>query len=197
MKFVRTMWMPDDDEHFFTFFASVTDQPIYQISSFKTAMKYVKNFDCAVDIGAHVGFFSTYMAGKFKTVHAFEPEPLNFECLIENVPENVVCWNHGIAEKDMLGNMVNPCFYNSGAWEFHEDSLGTARMMGLGALVRPDFIKIDVQGMEASALKGCSEVLERDKPVLLVEGDKVSKHLEMMGYEMADKCGDDRVWVHK
>ena len=160
-------------------------------------MKHVTNFGCAVDIGAHVGFFSGYMAEIFETVHAFEPEPENFACLQKNAPPNVTCWNHGIAEKDMLGNMVNPCFYNSGAWEWHGDSLGSARVMPLGAMLTPGFVKIDVQGMELSALKGCKEVLERDKPVLLVENFKDGEYLTSMGYKMVERVGHDSIWVHK
>ena len=207
MKLVGQTWMPSDDSHFF-----FNGPPFYQKKSFKAAMKYVRKFDCAVDIGAHVGFFTRYMAERFKQVHAFEPEPGNFSCLVKNIPKDILradddeirvsCqvffWEHGIAEKDVLGNMVNPTWYNSGAWEFHEDSLGTARAMKLGTSLHPDFIKIDVQGMEKKVLLGCSDVLERDKPVLLVECERdgeVSNHLEAIGYKMAERTGANITWV--
>ena len=199
MKLVGKTWLPDDDNHFI-----FTSTPFYQKKSFKDAMKHVKNFDCAIDIGAHVGFFTFYMAEKFLKVHSFEPQPENFACLARNVfeneIENVVAWEHGIAEKDMLGNMVNPTWYNSGAWEFHENSLGTARVMKLGSEIHPDFIKIDVQGMELRALAGCHDVLTRDKPVLLVEcdrGDDVSKYLKSVGYEQAERTGSNITWIHQ
>lgn len=200
MKQVGQMWLPDNDEHFYL---GAQDRPIYQKKAFKAAAGFVKNFDSAVDIGAHVGFFTLYMAEKFLNVHAFEPEPENFACLKRNVleheMENVVCWDHGIAERDMLGNMVNPAWHNSGAWEFHENSLGTARVMKLGSNITPDLIKIDVQGMEGRALLGCHDVLMRDKPVLLVEcerGDTVSTYLKSIGYNMAERTGSNITWIH-
>lgn len=194
------MWLSAGDKHFV--------YPIktnYQKASFKAAMKHVKKFDCAIDIGAHVGIFTRYMAERFKEVHAFEPELRNFECLLKNCPltpegAKVILWNYGIAEKDMLGYMLNPAPHNSGAWEFRENVFGIARCMKLGTSLRPDFIKIDVQGMEARALTGCKEVLERDKPVLLVEcdrGDRASKYLESVGYEIAERTGSNITWTHK
>ena len=189
-------------------------RPCYQKDSFKAAMKHVKKLDCAVDIGAHIGFFSIYMAEKFKEVHAFEPEPDNFECLKLNIPPDIFVfsergirtvtkinlWNHGIAEKDMLGNMFNPAPHNTGAWQFSENSEGTARVMRLGANISPDLIKIDVQGYEKRALLGCKEVIERDNPVILVEcrrGGEAAVYLESIGYEQAERTGSNMTWVHK
>lgn len=195
MKLMGRMWIPDYDEHFL-----YPDKPIYQKSSFKAAMKHVRKFDCAVDIGAHIGFFSLYMSERFKRVDAFEPHPDNFECLQKNVPENVTCWNHGIAERDMLGNLTTPADYNSGAWEFMEDSFGTTVMMQLGAALAPDFIKIDVQGSEKRALMGCKEVIERDRPVLLVEckrGDAAFNYLKSICYRVAERTGNNMTWVHE
>jgi FkbM family methyltransferase len=59
--------------------------------------------DTVIDVGAHVGAISLYLAKKypFITVYALEPEPSHFECLQRNIElngvSNVVALNKAIA----------------------------------------------------------------------------------------------------
>jgi len=48
--------------------------------------------DCALDIGAHVGEYSIYLAKTypFITVYAIEPNPMNYACLVRNIKVNNV-----------------------------------------------------------------------------------------------------------
>ena len=50
---------------------------------------------------------------------------------------------------------------------------------------RVGFVKIDAEGHEMHVLSGMRELLERDKPVLVVElsNDEIQKYLEPIGYK--------------
>src|SRR5690606_11274694 len=49
---------------------------------------------------------------------------------------------------------------------------------------RVRLIKMDVEGHEISALKGAEKLLQRDRPILIVEGDsaEVADYLQGFGY---------------
>jgi FkbM family methyltransferase len=70
-----------------------------------------------------------------------------------------------------------------------EDASGEFAVMCLpvDALALPhrvSLVKVDVEGHELAALKGMRRLLERDHPVLVVEGraDDVAQYLATMGY---------------
>lgn len=53
--------------------------------------KFLRPGDVAVDVGAHIGYFTLIMSklvGENGSVFAFEPEPLNFALLSKNVAAN-------------------------------------------------------------------------------------------------------------
>jgi FkbM family methyltransferase len=57
---------------------------------FLSQVAVFRNGDTVVDVGAHVGVFSIYLAKKypFITVYAVEPDPLNYACLKRNIDLN-------------------------------------------------------------------------------------------------------------
>jgi FkbM family methyltransferase len=58
--------------------------------NYVSSMAVFRQGDTLVDIGAHVGVMSIYLAKKypFITVYAIEPDPLNYSCLIRNLELN-------------------------------------------------------------------------------------------------------------
>ena len=54
-------------------------------------------------------------------------------------------------------------------------------------------IKIDVEGFELNVLKGCVRILERCKPVLYIENDRVAQSAELIQWLMDH---DHRLWWH-
>ena len=45
---------------------------------------------CAIDVGAHVGLISRFLAEKYKTVLAFEPSDINRACFNQNVTALII-----------------------------------------------------------------------------------------------------------
>lgn len=69
-------------------------QAIWRVESdhYFTRMAAFRAGDVAVDVGAHVGVLSIYLAKKYPyiTVFAVEPDPINFACLLRNIQLNAV-----------------------------------------------------------------------------------------------------------
>jgi hypothetical protein len=94
--------LPRSDKHFAAYLANapkVEGRRMYQPEHINQAMALCPGRRVAVDVGAHVGFWSYYLALAFDAVHAFEPARLMCLCFEQNVrSKNVVL--HRVA----LGN---------------------------------------------------------------------------------------------
>jgi hypothetical protein len=59
--------------------------------------QHLRGYDTVVTGGAACGMHARFFARRFRHVFAFEPDPLNFHCLVNNAPfENVVKLNAAI-----------------------------------------------------------------------------------------------------
>jgi FkbM family methyltransferase len=121
-----------------------------------------------IDIGAHVGYFSLMAAAKVGpdgTIYAVEAGPDNFALLCENVrvngfenihPIHCAAWDKEealyFAENGPLGQVQD------GPRKGREPITGQPMDWLFGHL-RPDLIKMDIQGAEGKALAGMPETL--------------------------------------
>ncbi|QXT38409.1 FkbM family methyltransferase [Gymnodinialimonas ceratoperidinii] len=140
-----------------------------------------------LDIGANVGNHSLY-AGLFcgaGRIIPFEPNPLAYRLLVLNLVMN------GLQERtvfDYVGFGASDVDGEGFTMTERHKNLGAARMVpgdGEIATLRPDdflrdetpdFIKIDVEGMEMAVLRGLQKTIRRTRPVLLVEVDRDNIH---------------------
>lgn len=134
------------------------------------------------DIGANAGNHTLFAAKYLRAskVIPFEPNPRAFELLVQNVLVNGLA---DVVDLSRLGIGVSDQQAGGFAMQDRERNLGGAKMLeGKGDLevhrgdalladVTPDFIKVDVEGMEMKVLSGLSGVLERCRPVMMVEVD--------------------------
>ena len=199
MKKHGNTWLPDGD----TFFPRYFDQvDVFEGQNLLTALQFVKGWSVAVDGGAHVGSWSRYMSKLFSTVAAFEPHPDNFECLQANVwgLENVRCFNVALGKEP--GEMALAAGNNGGCWHRVEGAgVQVVTLPDFGAL---DFLKLDIEGFEADVIEGASELIEKYRPVVLIE-EKALPHkpldyaarrlLEQMKYKEVARCGRDVVFA--
>lgn len=137
----------------------------------------LKEGDIVIDGGAYLGEFTLYAAkvvGNGGKVIAFEPDPLNYKKLLENISlnnlDNVIAINKGLYSEN-----TNLKFYNDssgGSFLISEDLESKPNdivevpvvklddeMNRLG-IQKVDFIKMDIEGAEIEALKGCKRLLE-------------------------------------
>lgn len=132
-----------------------------------------------LDIGACLGDHAiTYsrLVGPSGFVHAFEPNPIAFECLQYNLTENQNVTQHPIAlsDKTTCGRVeIGVGFeHNLGASRFIEGNNGLITAQPLDSyltLNRLDFIKIDAEGSEPKILRGAAKTIAKFRPVILIE----------------------------
>lgn len=175
--------------------------PIGDWSSHKDLFyKYVKKFDVVVTAGANCGMYTRFHAQRFKSVYAFEPDWLNFYCMVLNNPEEKVYkFNAALGEASGVcgvsrKNSKNVGMHQISAWE------GNVPMIALDSLNLPsvDLIQLDVEGFEENAIKGAIRTIERDKPVIIAErGDTkgIKNLLEPLGYTMVGNSVSDYIYI--
>ena len=168
-------FLPADD----TYFATFCRGPAPKRNGFyrehlQAALGFVKEWDCAIDVGAHVGFWCFDLAQRFAIVHAFEPVPTTYECLRKNVAEfdNVQTFNLAVGAEPGRCTIHNDKKRpgNTGS-NFIVPGSGDVPVVTLDSFDSPacDFLKIDVEGFELRVLEGARELIKRCCPVISME----------------------------
>lgn len=144
----------------------------------------------AVDVGTNFGLYAGRLAQLCPHVHCFEPIPWLAIELASRLPRRGVTI-HQIALSNQHGTAELRIPYDSAGEEHNGlstleavNSLGgreTIRVVQceieqLDAVVRQPvgFIKIDVEGHELAVLQGAHNILQRDRPTLLVESQSLT-----------------------
>lgn len=142
----------------------------------------------AFDIGAHVGNHSLYMAAVCGlTVMAFEPHPVSYRMLRENIALNpdVEIHAHNYAAGSKAGRAR---FAGQMQLKTQRGHIPVRRLDDEIPPLPLSVVKVDVEGMEPEALAGMSGHLVRCKPVVYAETHTRTAHrriagvLEPLGY---------------
>jgi FkbM family methyltransferase len=172
----------------------------------------LKQGDIFIDIGANIGvhsLFASKLVGKEGHIIAFEPFSKNFKSLSKNISLNkslnITKENLAICETDTFIDL----FYNNdesnlGMVSSHISQYTTSEKIKAVSLdsyfnnkfpKKIDFIKIDIEGGEYSALLGMKKILTTFYPKLLIEilenetstqsnnEHKIVTYLKSIGYE--------------
>jgi FkbM family methyltransferase len=166
-----------------------------------------------LDVGGADGIYAIFFAsrvGPEGRVVCFEPDRVSYEKVLANVRlngfTNVSVHNVAVGERPGQLEFVYPTDRGRGSAdpelaEHHEKDPGAQRVTlpvtSIDAELRtseqtlaPDFVKIDVEGLELAVLEGMSETASRIKPAIFVE-------LHGLGFE-AKEANARRVveWLH-
>jgi FkbM family methyltransferase len=163
--------------------------------------------DVCFDAGAHAGFLTMLMSrlvGPAGCVCAFEPNETNVKLCRRNLNHNG-CHNCAIVERAIIERSNEQVrFYipegqtESQVGRLHGtgDEYVTVNTLSLDDFIvdtklRPQLIKMDVEGAEHRALLGCRKYLTEGKPHLILEqtmydGDVCLLLLEELGYVVFD-----------
>ena len=134
----------------------------------------------SLDVGAHKGVYSYFLARCSRHVYAFEPNPKNFTVLKRNLGRRVTVLPLALSNRS--GPAVLRVPRHRGGYSNQGASLSARKVpsdykevrieaVRLDDLDIPDvgFIKIDVEGFEGEVLEGARRTIARDRPVLLIE----------------------------
>lgn len=160
--------------------------------------------DAVIEIGANIGSHTVALAkavGPGGRVMAIEPQPFVFQNLCANLAlnglANVDAMNCGMGREE--GILSLPAIDYAREGNFGGVSLGAGtrgipvpvrRLDDVMRYPRLRLIKIDVEGMEAAVIEGARATIQRFKPVLYVENDRVDRSqalielLRGLGYRM-------------
>jgi FkbM family methyltransferase len=152
----------------------------------------IKPGSIVLDIGANIGCHTLALCsivGPIGCVLAYEPERHNFNTLAGNIAlnnlHNVYLFHKAVGSSS--GVIAVPELdlertVNWGSLSLIDDdySHGPSYPVFLTTidqqnLCRVDFIKIDIEGMEKSALEGAKATISKCKPILYVENDREDK----------------------
>ena len=176
-----------------------------------------------VDVGANTGSFC--LLAKFLPtlrVVAFEPNPVVFEVLEENLKRNrisgrVLAWPYALAGRDYKRKLRLP---KKGGMSGHA-TLGEKPCFEAGkteavdafpldaVFIRDhlDLLKVDTEGCELYVFQGAVETLRKFKPGIVYERnakaaaqfglkpDDATKFLRSLGYANFEKVGAEDVWA--
>ncbi len=139
------------------------------------AKRLAQGASCCLDIGAHAGLYALVFARGAQRVFAFEPYPRNVSWLIrtleKNRVDNVAVLPWAVAESTGLRNFRAGAHHSLGRLEETGEhpvfAVSLADFLDR-AHVRPEVLKIDVEGAEAEVLRGGLEYLRARKPALLL-----------------------------
>ena len=161
--------------------------------------QFLSDGDWMLDIGANVGHYTlkcSNLVGASGRVVAFEPVPATFEVLTANVQrfpiQNVTLMNLAVSDECQSLGMQVPHF-DGGLKNYYQASLTreTSELCVMTIAIdsipfpRPvKLVKIDTEGHELSVLRGMRKLIERDRPVLIVEAssERLFEYLRLFGY---------------
>lgn len=140
-----------------------------------------------LDIGAYTGLMSLLAARVNPTadIHAMEPVPRTVERLWINVAANAMTSQisvHPVAASNRSGtdsiNLYRPENFLGTGNSVHDKGLKTYGTLRIELVETSDYlktvgafdlVKVDVEGYEPQVLEGLQDVLQRDRPKLLLE----------------------------
>ena len=174
-----------------------------------------------VDAGANLGFHTVQFGRYAKKVYAFEPQMIIFNQLCSNILFNdlneiIIPYRNALGntfEKKQLWNIEHEDWVGNGAhnWggrgiiqenyggeerinsnEFREYDIVEIITLDSVNIPKCDLIKIDIQGYEYYAFLGAQNLIQTNKPVILLENPinnddcdiKSRIHLKEIGYEI-------------
>ena len=157
-------------------------------------IRWIENFDEGSvfwDIGANIGLYSCFAAKeKNTTTYSFEPSVFNLDMLVKNIYENqvnnkVIVIPVSLTDKMKISDFNLSNIESGGSQSTFSENYGPDgnefipklkyKTLGLNGndivnklnIKKPEYIKIDVDGIEFLILKGLSEILDEVKSILI------------------------------
>jgi FkbM family methyltransferase len=142
----------------------------------------------AIQAGGHCGLYPYLFTSAFDMVFTFEPNPLNFHCLVQNCQgKNIIKMNVALGSKPGRIESVINNEQNMGMCTIREtEDKHYIPMLAIDSLglTGIDLIEFDLEGCEYDALVGAKKTIEANKPVIIVENatKQIVKFLVKFGY---------------
>lgn len=203
---VNGFWVPSDDVHLQDWKQNNNFTQSKCLDKFLTFIeKNALKFNHVLDIGAWVGTWTMKINPFCGRVIAFEPDPLHYECLVKNVPEEVETHQLAVGNDKKMISLSEDNFTQAK----RVVGEGNIPMVTIDSLnfTDVDLIKIDVEGYEMEVLKGADKTLEKLKYLMIELNNnskkygssnlEIEKYLRKKGFRIMIKAWPDVVWHKK
>ena len=166
-------------------------------NNYEKELKLIEKFSDkskdAIDVGVYRGVYSYKLSQYFKMVHSFEPNPLLYPYIennLQKIIKNIKLYNLALSNingntelklpirsKSIFKSNIEELF-KLGAASIHPDnklenfkkvSVKMQKLDNIKINNEIGFIKIDVEGHEENVILGSSQTIKRNKPVMLIE----------------------------
>ena len=153
----------------------ITIDAIFEKDEILEILKLIKKRNCFIDVGANIGNHSIFFSRYFKKIYSFEAHPKTYDILNFNTKEysNIKIFNIGLSnfkgnlffKKNITSNIGGKYLTKKGQIKAKVNKLDKI----LKKLKNVNYIKLDVEGHEYSALIGMKNTLKYNSPLLQVE----------------------------
>lgn len=159
--------------------------------------QHCQQFDVALIAGGCAGLYPRLLADMFKHVYTFEPDSLNFQCLVRNCEDkNVYPMRAALGKETGFVKVRRPYATNCGMNEVVPAQRVAVPRLTIDQICLPvcDLIMLDVEGQELDCIKGAGATLKRCQPVLFLEkGNYFAK--KVRGYKWVDTSWMDCIFI--
>lgn len=160
------------------------------------AEKHVTDWRICVQAGGNQGMYPRLYSEMFDHVYTFEPDPLNFHCLVNNCQkDNIYKMQAALGENTGLAKVNRYTMDNTGMHTVSTEGECFVPMVTIDSLNLPycGLFQLDLEGYEIYALRGALATIERCKPVIQCEcgNDRILELLRPFGYDAVDSSGAD------
>jgi len=163
---------------------------IYEKQLVDYSLQFIKPGTNVIDIGAHSGSWTLFLAKKANKVYSFEAQRMKYYQLCGNIAinelNNVYAYNTGLGSPSQRGTTEEMMLYGidygsssmtpSAIKNFKEKNVPIKDIEKIKIKCLDDYqldnvslIKIDVEGFELNVLKGSTNLLEKCKPIIIIE----------------------------
>lgn len=146
--------------------------------------RIVRRDAITVDVGANCGLYTRELARLSRRVHAFEPSRAMADVLRRTSAPNVVVHEVALSDHEGAAELLIPQSEQGAvhglaslepqvALSAKSCTVLNVPMARLDDMIQDDvaFVKVDVEGHELNVLNGAAGLLERSRPVFLVEAE--------------------------
>jgi FkbM family methyltransferase len=180
--------------------------------------------DCGANIGSHAIEWATAMTG-WGSVIAIEAQERIYYALAGNIALNncfnAIAMHAAVSSAPGIMRVPQPDYLVAASFgnlelrpransefigqpiDYSDEKTVAVQQISLDtmALPRVDFVKIDIEGMELEALEGASQMLEANRPIVLVEHvksgvERLRALLDERGYRVVD-AGVNLLAIHR
>jgi len=160
-----------------------------------------KHFNVVVQAGGGAGMYPRLLAKRFNHVYTFEPQYVNFHCLVHNCTSpNINKMEAALGnENKMVGMLCSEQNYGEGKI-IEGVGEGTIPMLKIDqlALWACDLIWLDIEGSELGALEGAVETIKKFRPAIVLENGHmygIPDLIDSLNYTHKETSSSDYIYV--